>query len=1417
MEEGHSRPWRLRSREYFGEISALCLLNSSFPLLLAGTGPQILLYDVENGELLNSFFVFDGIRVHGISASLLDLDHEKSSSKNPVKIAVYGERKVKVFSLCISGKFHPESDTKACIDLILVHSLPRFNHWVMDICFLKGINEGTGQVLTLGDHDKSNHLVIGLSDNSLCLWHISRSKLLFDLKSPERCLLYAMRIWGDDIPSLHVASGTIYNEILIWKIASQGAEPLTYIEEDCYDGVATLAKNSAFHDQPYAAIHLNRLTGHAGSIFRLAWSSDGLKLISVSDDRSARIWTVKAQKDEFSDPWDVPISDVSVGPILFGHNARVWDCYISESIIITCGEDCTCRVWGIDGNQLLMFEEHVGRGIWRCVYDPTSFLLITAGFDSAIKVHYLNALDLSDNLHPNGIVKDLDGRKEIFSICTENVISKTDHKLMDSNSEYVRCLHFAREDILYVATNQGSLYHVQLSIPGEEKWTEVVKVNVVASIVCLDLLPLNSSNPSKPIEDWVALGDGKGNVTVVQITSGSFPVEVALFFSWQAEQERQLLGVYWCKSLGYSHLFTADPRGRLKLWKLGSTSPGTCDASHSLYGNYFLDHKVLLVSNFASCFGRRIMCLDASIEEEVLVCGDQRGNLIIFPIPKSLSVAESIVLEATIPVLTHFKGAHGISCVASISISTSSCNEVQIRSTGRDGCICYFTYRNEVQGELPFLEFRGMKQVKEISVIESVCAKSGLAEDLTQGRYAVGFASADFIIWDLINELKILRLTCGGWRRPHSYILGNIPEIQNCFGFLKDHTIHVYRLWVPTSETRTYPQVLHLQFHGREIHSLCFIALPLNSSGTVNISWIATGSEDGTVRLTSYSHDSVESWPASKLLGEHVGGSAVRSICLVSDMYTCVEDCTQMSHDKYWELDASSIRMSDNFILISVGAKQVLTCWLLKDLKCDNKEETDGYQTKAGIHGRNVLEASQVSFQWLSTHMPPKFSSTSRRVDSIKKNHGHLRASSSGSEFCEDSENDAKAKPLESNENDWRYLAVTSFFVKTAECRSTACFIVAACSDVSLTLRVLVLPSRLWFDVALLVPETAPILALQHVVIPLRLAHKDKVHIRNVYIVIGGSTDGRITFWDLTETIESFMRQVLAFQPEKYIDCNRRPRTGRGSQGGRWWKSITNLSSNAMDLEVSRISLERDKIKHPTNQTEKKTATKSTNPVNSSMGSPQNTTTGSHSVIGAEMVDNSSIQVPQIQALYVLPSAHQSGVNCLCISTTNLKTNCKDADFTAVYFVASGGDDQALQCLSFDLVFSPEDHDTGPMTTECLGRSGVMDSLSTSSVTYRLRLLHQETLASAHSSAVKGIWTDGIWVFTTGLDQRVRCWHRRHSGKLVEHFNLVVNVPEPETLDAWRIARDRYQIAVAGRGMQMVEFFCPTSHEHYTD
>jgi hypothetical protein len=65
---------------------------------------------------------------------------------------------------------------------------------------------------------------------------------------------------------------------------------------------------------------------------------------------------------------------------------------------------------------------------------------------------------------------------------------------------------------------------------------------------------------------------------------------------------------------------------------------------------------------------------------------------------------------------------------------------------------------------------------------------------------------------------------------------------------------------------------------------------------------------------------------------------------------------------------------------------------------------------------------------------------------------------------------------------------------------------------------------------------------------------------------------------------------------------------------------------------------------------------------------------------------------------------------------------------------------------------------------------------------------------------------DTNWVFSTGLDQRVRCWFLEKDGKLIEHAHIVISVPEPEALDAKAIDENRYQIAVAGRGIQMVEF-----------
>lgn len=54
-------------------------------------------------------------------------------------------------------------------------------------------------------------------------------------------------------------------------------------EEGCRDAMSSTSHN---HYYPaYEALHICRLVGHEGSIFRIAWSSDGSKLVSVSDDR----------------------------------------------------------------------------------------------------------------------------------------------------------------------------------------------------------------------------------------------------------------------------------------------------------------------------------------------------------------------------------------------------------------------------------------------------------------------------------------------------------------------------------------------------------------------------------------------------------------------------------------------------------------------------------------------------------------------------------------------------------------------------------------------------------------------------------------------------------------------------------------------------------------------------------------------------------------------------------------------------------------------------------------------------------------------------------------------------------------------------------------------------------------------------
>ncbi|RVW41564.1 hypothetical protein CK203_068153 [Vitis vinifera] len=505
--------WRLHGGHYLGEISALCLLHapplphfSSLPYLLAGTGSQVLLYDLESVKILRSFHVLEGIRVHGIACRLVDC---KEGSVLSVKIAVFGERRVKLFNLRLEMVPESQDEPQVCLELTLLHSLPKFSHWVLDVCFFKE------------DIATSSHcLVVGCSDNSRGAFFIPCGYGVMNFKT------------------------SLLHLIIVWKAVPQNCTPsLGSSVKDHINSSSSFCNGFNHYSQQYQALNICRLAGHEGSIFRLAWSSNGSKLVSVSDDRSARIWPIHAER-EVSDNSGEIVDTGSAGPVLFGHNARIWDCFNCN-----CWRGLYMSCVGTDGNQLKMIKEHIGRGVWRCLYDPKFSLLVTAGFDSAIKVHQLQASLPKAPQEQVAEVKELIDRTEIFTVCIPNSSEHTG--LMDSKSEYVRSLRFTCENSLYVSTNRGYLYHAKLFDTGDVKWTELIRVSEEVPIVCMDLLSRNGPKLSSGVEDWIAVGDGKGNMTVTGIVSDLCPPKVGLTYTWSAGIERQLLGTFWCKSLGY--------------------------------------------------------------------------------------------------------------------------------------------------------------------------------------------------------------------------------------------------------------------------------------------------------------------------------------------------------------------------------------------------------------------------------------------------------------------------------------------------------------------------------------------------------------------------------------------------------------------------------------------------------------------------------------------------------------------------------------------------------------------------------------------------------------------------------------------------------------------------------------------------
>jgi hypothetical protein len=218
----------------------------------------------------------------------------------------------------------------------------RLGNWVMDAAL-------SARPDASGGGGGGALLYAGLSDNSVQAWRLEapadggagwHAARILTAECSERCLLYSMRLALDPLaPSgaggrdydggksrataterLFAAAGTIFNEVLVWRLpalprAPSRATPSAFslaVLEARWAAIETrlaalgggppdlgaappataVPRPPPVPPQPpvVTITPLYRLCGHEGSIHRIAWIPDAWQLASCSDDRTARIW-----------------------------------------------------------------------------------------------------------------------------------------------------------------------------------------------------------------------------------------------------------------------------------------------------------------------------------------------------------------------------------------------------------------------------------------------------------------------------------------------------------------------------------------------------------------------------------------------------------------------------------------------------------------------------------------------------------------------------------------------------------------------------------------------------------------------------------------------------------------------------------------------------------------------------------------------------------------------------------------------------------------------------------------------------------------------------------------------------------------------------------------------------------------------
>ncbi|KAK6333115.1 hypothetical protein TWF718_010938 [Orbilia javanica] len=781
----------MKSRSYVGPVTSLAFLGDD---LLVGHGLELKFFTLSSSQLSLQWRkrIFKRERIQGIQLSPPAQGGELAPDAD---ILLWGGKKFQIIKL--TDLMNPNAG-------LSIEEEIAAPDWILHSVFL----EPDGKIPRIAMMTAHNTILTYRHDQSIEF--ASRYKWY---PSPERCLLYSATLFRDSTAqksnSLVAIAGTVFGEVLLWKLDTSDEEVPEKIELSA------------------------RYLSHEGSVFGVSISPDFSYAVSCSDDRTIRLWDVKADVTDSKGCREVK-EPLAIG---WGHQARIWGVRFLRAEegcvrILSFSEDLTARVWSmrLNGPKSLVCTQMFknlhsasGKNIWSLAVHPSERHFVTGGADSGIASWKI----LEDALETTIIKETIANLEEILPPPSTLGAGKP---VKDEPRKYITL--GSRSFI--VAMSSGWLLHCNLA-QSRIQWQ---KVGFWPQIKNLSAMGARRFGIDGTCSHIVALGDNTGKV-LLQIWRQSLPSTPAgsedqdwiqicdtrpsdIFFS-QYQDKRDPYSVY-------AAVTTFKPDAPIQLLRINveAVEHPTIRQSWSLVPPDTFPFTVILVYVGEG----RMFCL----------AGSRHGAFALY----SIATDDSIVKP-----LKTWRHVHDDESITSLALKETPSNvdaksspnspiELPLTSTGRSGAYkSHKLFINTTTQDYELLEVNAVYPAAVPRVENYQKFTTSSKEDY---EIIYGFRGRDFVLWNQTLGLEASSYDCEGGNRSwdFSFAADEDDQGEGLFVFTKSKKCYI----VEFKQILRNP-LLQTPFHGREVKTLA-----VSSQGI-----IATGAEDTIIRLSSFSHE----------------------------------------------------------------------------------------------------------------------------------------------------------------------------------------------------------------------------------------------------------------------------------------------------------------------------------------------------------------------------------------------------------------------------------------------------------------------------------------------------------------------------------------------------------------------------------